>query len=309
MRESFTENTRAILVTHLFGFPSEVHQINELVQEAEKKFGNKIYVIQDVAHSYGCKIENEYVSQFGDIALYGMNISKIITSVFGGMITTNNKEIEVILRDYKNKNFHTRSLIGGLMKYAYLGAVSIIFNSQVIYSLLNKIERLGLINKFVKYFDEGTIDFPSDWKEIPCTVETSVGATQLSKYELMVENRRSYGNYYEKNICQTDKFYMFKSKHYVTYSHIPLIVPDKKDIMEYCLRRGVQLGEVLEYSIPHMKAYKEKFSTDESKYDNALFYSQHLVNLPVSNIYNKNISKKVVRIINQYINEKSSNNS
>jgi len=53
--DAITDKTRAIVVTHLFGYPMDVHKIQSIVSDAEEKYGNKIYVIQDAAHSYGAK--------------------------------------------------------------------------------------------------------------------------------------------------------------------------------------------------------------------------------------------------------------
>ena len=119
LEEAITNETRAVIVTHLFGFPMQVHEVNRIIRNAEQKFGTKIYVIQDVAHSFGCKIQGDFVSQHGDIAFYGLNISKIITSTFGGIITTDSEIIASKLKSFRDENFKERSVFGRVFKVIY----------------------------------------------------------------------------------------------------------------------------------------------------------------------------------------------
>ena len=82
--EAICGKTQAIIATHLFGYPLDIDQLGEIVREAEHRFGHKIWVIQDCAHSFGAQWKGKQVCGAGDAALFGLNISKMITSIFGG---------------------------------------------------------------------------------------------------------------------------------------------------------------------------------------------------------------------------------
>ena len=114
--EAITENTRAIVVTHLFGYPMDVHRVQNIVKEAEERYGHKIFVMQDAAHSYGAKWKGELVTGFGDAAIFGMNVSKIMTSVFGGMATSKDQETLSKLRAYRDKHFKQKGLFAKISK-------------------------------------------------------------------------------------------------------------------------------------------------------------------------------------------------
>ena len=103
LESAINKNTAAIVVTHLFGDAMDVEKINAIVQIAENKYNTKIYVIQDVAHSYGVKFNNKHVASYGDAAIFGCNISKIINSIFGGMVITNDSETNQKLKFYQEK--------------------------------------------------------------------------------------------------------------------------------------------------------------------------------------------------------------
>ena len=47
----------------------------------------QVWVIQDCAHSFGAEWRGRLVSREGDVALYVLNISKVLSSIFGGMLT------------------------------------------------------------------------------------------------------------------------------------------------------------------------------------------------------------------------------
>ena len=165
IENAITANTRCLIVTHLFGYPMDVIKIRNIVGNAEKQFGHKIYIVQDVAHSFGCRWNGKMVTRYGDAAIFGLNISKTITSVFGGMVTTNSSEINDQLLIFRETEFVKKGPLKNLKRILYLIAITIAFNPYV-YAFTNFLERKRILDRFVKYYDEESIDFPSDWKEI-----------------------------------------------------------------------------------------------------------------------------------------------
>jgi dTDP-4-amino-4,6-dideoxygalactose transaminase len=64
-----------------------------------------------------------------------------------------------------------------------------------------------------------------------------------------------------------------------TYSHYPVRVPDRQAAVDHFARHGVHLGEVVEYSVAHLKAYTGYAAGAE--FPNSLYCSGHMVNLPI----------------------------
>ena len=89
-----TDKTRAIIIQHTFGIPA---QINELIKIAQKY---NLFVIEDCAVSLGSKYNGKLTGTFGDAAIFSFELSKTITSCWGGMLLLNtnkdNKEIKKI---------------------------------------------------------------------------------------------------------------------------------------------------------------------------------------------------------------------
>lgn len=81
-----TPKTKAVVVTHMWGFPCDMEEISNICQK------HKLMLIEDCSHAHGAKIGNKHVGTFGDIAAFSLQGQKIITGGEGGIIITNNKE-------------------------------------------------------------------------------------------------------------------------------------------------------------------------------------------------------------------------
>lgn len=81
------KETVAVMATHVYGIPCEVHRIAEL----QKKFGFK--VIYDAAHSFNTYLDGKSVLSYGDISTLSFHATKIFHTVEGGAIVCNNAEL------------------------------------------------------------------------------------------------------------------------------------------------------------------------------------------------------------------------
>ena len=278
IESAITVNTRGIVITHLFGYPMDVRRINSIVRKAEEKFGNKIYLVQDAAHSYGAKWDGELVTSFGDAAIFGSNVSKLINSVFGGMVTTNDSTIYDTLSKYRKEHFKSVGLLRRLRILMYFFAVNVAFN-EIIYCLVNWLERKGFLDAFVKYYDEGLIDFPADWDQMPTSLEASIGIVQLAKYDEIIEQRRKNSLSLITALKKDPRFtFLIKDHPGCTYSHLVALVDDRESVVEEYRNKGIQLGILIEYVVPNMKAY---LPYKNGEFPVAEHYHTRTINFPI----------------------------
>jgi perosamine synthetase len=87
IRSKITENTKAIIVVHLYGHPAEMSQIVEIAKE------HNLFIIEDCAEAFGSMYEGKHVGTFGDVATYSFFGNKTITSGEGGMVCMNNEAL------------------------------------------------------------------------------------------------------------------------------------------------------------------------------------------------------------------------
>jgi len=82
-----TERTRAILATHLFGWPCDIANIVELAQS------KGIIVIEDCAHALGGMMDGRALGSFGDGAFYSLEQVKPINTFGGGLVVAKDSSV------------------------------------------------------------------------------------------------------------------------------------------------------------------------------------------------------------------------
>ena len=78
-----TNKTKAIMVVHIYGLPSEMDKIMNIAKK------HKLKVIEDCAEAHGATFNNQVVGSFGDVSAFSFYSNKIITMGEGGILVTN----------------------------------------------------------------------------------------------------------------------------------------------------------------------------------------------------------------------------
>ena len=86
LKSSITKKTKAIFVAHLVGFPANINKIKEIIKN------RKIIILEDCCESQGAKIKNKKVGNFGMGGSFSFYWGHHMSTIEGGMITTNNKK-------------------------------------------------------------------------------------------------------------------------------------------------------------------------------------------------------------------------
>lgn len=244
-----TEHTKAIIATSIFGYPVNLDKLDIIRQQYPH-----IHIIQDCAHSFAAEWKGRPVQKEGIAAIFGLNISKLITSIFGGMVTTDDVQLFERLRILRSQRLKPASLAKSIRRLLYLLVVYPAFWGPI-YGMVNRLERSGILNYFVKYYDEGAIDMPSDYLEGMTAIEARVGQAQLEKYEPLIEQRRKVAAFYHEQLKDLPTLHLPPLVGGATYSHYVPQVQHRETMLQYALRKGIQLGWLIEYSIPEMQSY------------------------------------------------------
>lgn len=93
---AITENTEAILVTHVYGNPCDL----DALQAIADKYNLKL--IYDAAHSFGVTVDGKSLLSFGDISTCSFHSTKVFHSTEGGAIITDNDEYAWLLDRYRS---------------------------------------------------------------------------------------------------------------------------------------------------------------------------------------------------------------
>lgn len=249
---AITDRTAAIVATSIFGYPVDLDKL-----AAIRKKHPHIEIIQDCAHSYAAEWQGRPVQREGLAAIFGINISKIMTSIFGGMVTTDDDALNERLRALRDESLEPATFMKSLRRRLYLAAAYPAFWGPV-YGLVNLLERSAFLNRFVKYYDEAIIDMPLDHLTEMAAIEAAVGCVQVRRYSGIVAHRQATAAYYDDQLQGLPDFVLPPIVDGATYSHYVPRVSDRDALLASGLLRGVQFGQLIEYCVPEMKAYAER---------------------------------------------------
>ena len=104
IKKRINKRTKAIIPVHFAGLSCKMDKIMSIARK------NNLIVIEDCAHSLGSKFNEKHVGTFGNAGCFSFYPTKNITTIEGGMVITNSKEISNKMKQLRNHGL-TRNLI------------------------------------------------------------------------------------------------------------------------------------------------------------------------------------------------------
>ena len=90
--DKISSRTKAVIGVHLFGHPFDVKPIQEICDD------HGLFLVEDCAQAHGAEYRGKKVGGFGAASCFSFYGTKNMVTGEGGMITTNNNEVEERLR-------------------------------------------------------------------------------------------------------------------------------------------------------------------------------------------------------------------
>ena len=100
LEKKINENSRALIIVHPWGYPSNMARILEITKK------NKIKLIEDCSHAHGAKYENNMIGGYGDISCFSLQGNKAIAGGEAGISLTNNYEYYLRMSVFGHFNRH-----------------------------------------------------------------------------------------------------------------------------------------------------------------------------------------------------------
>ena len=92
VKKKINKRTAAIFLTHAMGFPGISSNFLKFIKK------RKIFLIEDVCESHGAMLNNKKLGSLGNISNFSFYYAHHITTIEGGMICTNSKEIDTLVK-------------------------------------------------------------------------------------------------------------------------------------------------------------------------------------------------------------------
>lgn len=98
-----TPKTTAIMVTHLWGVPADMHGLCALADE------HGLALMEDGSHAHGATVRGQKVGTFGRLGAFSMNGPKPLSAGEGGFVLTDDDEVfyRLLLHGHYNKRCKT----------------------------------------------------------------------------------------------------------------------------------------------------------------------------------------------------------
>ena len=255
--EAINKKTRAVFITHAQGFNG---LDSFLLNEIKKK---KIYLIEDVCESHGASFQRKKLGSYGLISNFSFYYAHHLSTIEGGMICTNDREIYEKIRMLRS------------------------------HGLIREMKNKSLINKYIKKFPHLNPEFIFSMQGFNFRnneIGAIIGLNQLKRLDNNIKKRNSNFKYFLNKINQNNFYTDFDLKGSSNYA-FNLIMRNKdktyvKKLMKRLkdnnieFRRG-SAGGGNQLRQPYLSKYIDK--NQYKKYpitDHVHFYGFYLGNYP-----------------------------
>lgn len=293
MKRALTPETRAIIATHLYGYPTDVNAIRNQVGD------DGVLIVEDAALALRPATGTTGIS--GDVALFSFGSGKQLYTITGGVVVTNSPSLYERLKEYRDREMSqlprsvwARRLVQVLT--AYMAQSGWLEEKLVQLKNMRAVKRtreaVGLVQDAL----------PQDYATVYADFQGRVGMTQLNKLCTALERTRSLAAFYDKELRDMPGLTRAPIIPGATYTYYSIRI-EKRDQIRFRQRmhgRGIEVGQYFGYALPYLKAYQ---TYARGQYPRAEQIAREIVNLPNYPGLNATEARRVVESTQQVMQE------
>ena len=246
IEEKITRRTRAIIPVHVFGLPADMEPIMEIANRYNLK------IVEDSCETMFANYKGRRVGSFGDIGCFSTYIAHFLVTGVGGICTTNDPELAIILKSLMN---HGRDSI---------------------YIAMDDDKKTGYeLFKIV----EGRFRFIRLGHSFRATeLEAAIGLGQLEHKDEIVANRRANAEYLTNGLGDLEEFLQLpkipedRGHNFMMY---PIVLKrgNKKDLVFFLEENLVETRDMM--PLLNQPIYMKLFGNIENKYPVAKWINEN----------------------------------
>ena len=262
---------KVIIPVHLAGYPCNLKKIYSL----KKKYNFKI--LEDASHAFGSYYMNHKIGscKYSDIAVFSFHPVKIFTSGEGGVLVTNNKE-------YYKKALMLRN--HGITRD----------KKMIVKKKYNSV-----------YYEQQLLGYNYRLSDL----HASLGISQLSKIDKFYKKRLSIKKRYDKKLKNLpfifpkyDKKIQFSNHLYILMINPNKTKKKRDDLINYLKKKNIVTS--IHYIPIHGHPYFKKYKFKLNQFDNANFYNENAISLPIFPDLSNKKQEYIVQSIRKFFNKK-----
>ena len=267
LSNTVSRRTKVIVVVNLLGNANNFSEIKKILKE--KKINP--FIIEDNCESLGAEFKNKKTGSFGLISANSFYFSHHISTIEGGMLSTNSKEIYDLLLSLRSHGW-TRDLD----------------------------KRNMLIKKRKDYFEENFRFILPGLNLRPAEMNALAGREQLKKINKFLKVRRINQSIFHKYFSNDKNFLIQKNIGNSSWFGFSLIILNnkikRKKLINYLKRKGIETRPIVSGNIKNSEmikyfkisnSYKTKFNNSEIVDKNGFFVGNSHKNLKMEITYLK----------------------
>ena len=260
-------NPSSIILVHVLGFPNYMNEIVELCKEHD------IRLIEDTCESIGSEYEGKKLGTFGDLSTFSFYFGHHMSTIEGGMISTDDEELYHILLSIRSHGWDRD---------------------------LPKSKQIELREKYSIGDFRSLYTFYYPGFNLRATdLQAFIGLEQLKKLDLIVKNRNlNYQKYHEGIKNNEWKINPPKDSFISNFSY-PVITKNIKELVEKLTENNVECRPLICGSINEHPFWYERYG----KQNLPISKKVHEYGLYLPNNHQMTVEEidKVINIVNQYV--------
>lgn len=261
------ENPSAIILVHVLGYPNHMNEIIELCKE------NNILLIEDTCESIGSSYEGNKLGTFGDLSTFSFYFGHHMSTIEGGMISTNDEDLYHILLSIRSHGWD-RDL--PIKKQEELRQKYKVNNFRALYTF------------YYPGFNLRATD-----------LQAFIGLNQLEKLDSIVENRNKNFLRYKNEIKNSFWEVNEPNNSFVSNFSYPVITKNIENLVKALNDNDIECRPLICGSINEHPFWYERYGKNELP--NSKILHEYGLYLPNNHQMNEYEINKIINVVNNNI--------
>jgi CDP-6-deoxy-D-xylo-4-hexulose-3-dehydrase len=261
------DNPSVIILVHVLGIPNHMDEILKLCKE------NDILLIEDTCESIGSKYNDKLLGTLGDLSTFSFYFGHHMSTIEGGMISTNNEDLYHILLSIRSHGW----------------------DRDLPKEKQNSLREKYGVDKFRSLY---TFYYPG-FNLRPTDLQAYIGLGQLEKLDMIVENRNKNFIKYKNEIKNTFWNVSPPEDSFISNFSFPIITKNIKELTEQLITNNIECRPLICGSINEHPFWYERYG--KQNLPNSKLVHNYGLYLPNNHQMTDEEISKVIEVVNNHV--------